>query len=82
MSFSDVNNDTQKRVEALERRSDDLESQLAFQEETIETLNRLVTAQNQELQTLHKHLVLIAERLQQMRDNHDEQPIDERPPHY
>lgn len=82
MSFSDANDDTRQRISELERRSDDLESQLAFQEETIDALNQLVTKQNQELQTLQKHFVLLVERMQQMRDSQDQQPVDERPPHY
>ncbi|RUO19014.1 hypothetical protein CWE08_10675 [Aliidiomarina iranensis] len=66
----------------LEKRIDDLESQLAFQEDTISELNELVTAQSQELHRLQKHLVLVAERLQQIPENQDQTESDERPPHY
>ncbi|RUO36723.1 hypothetical protein CWE13_07685 [Aliidiomarina shirensis] len=66
----------------LEQRIVDLESQLAFQEDTISELNKLVTAQSQELHRIQKHLVLVAERLQQIPESQDQAAGDERPPHY
>ena len=45
----------------LSRRIADLESQLAFQEDTIETLNQLVTQQAGELQHLQRKMQLMAE---------------------
>lgn len=68
---------------ALEQRINDLESQLAFQEETIEELNQLVTSQNQELATFKRHLQLLAQRFEQTRAQQSEDPVvDEKPPHY
>lgn len=67
----------------LEQRINDLESQLAFQEQTIEELNQLVASQNQELITFKRHLQLLALRFEQMREQQSENPVgDERPPHY
>ncbi|RUO29385.1 hypothetical protein CWE12_10425 [Aliidiomarina sedimenti] len=68
----------------LEKRMMDLESQLAFQEETIEQLNQLVAEQNHELATFKRHLQLLAGRLSQIKDqqSEDTNPVDERPPHY
>lgn len=67
----------------LEQRINDLESQLAFQEQTIEELNQLVASQNQELTTFKRHLQLLALRFEQMREQQSENPVgDERPPHY
>lgn len=68
----------------LEKRMMDLESQVAFQEETIEQLNQLVAEQNYELATFKRHLQLLAGRLSQIKDqqSEDTNPVDERPPHY
>ena len=41
-----------KNPDALIARVDDLESQLAFQEDTIEALNKQVQAQSQEIELL------------------------------
>lgn len=67
---------------ALIERIERLETQLAFQEDTIAELNSLITEQNQELAKLHKHFFLVLERVQQIDDIHKDAPIDERPPHY
>lgn len=71
-------------IKTLELRIDDLESQLAFQEETIDQLNQLVTEQNNELVTFKRHLQLLAGRVSQMRDQQHEgsSQLDEKPPHY
>ncbi|RUO63527.1 SlyX family protein [Pseudidiomarina insulisalsae] len=64
----------------------DLESRLAFQDDTIETLNQLVTQQSDQLQRMEQQLKLLGRRLQQMQERNDEgQPLsaaDEIPPHY
>lgn len=76
---------SQYRSEAeLSKRVDDLESQLAFQEQTIDELNQLVTQQSHELTTFKRHLQLLASRLSQMRDQQSENTtiVDEKPPHY
>ncbi|WP_194756790.1 SlyX family protein [Aliidiomarina indica] len=65
-------------IERIER----LETQLAFQEDTIAELNDLVTVQNSELHRLHKHMILMVERVQQLDDDQKDAPVDERPPHY
>lgn len=67
---------------ALEQRVIDLESQLAFQEDTIAELNRLVAKQSDELQRIQKHIMIVAERVQQIPDSSGQSPVDERPPHY
>lgn len=69
----------------LSRRIADLESQLAFQEDTIETLNRLVTQQAGELQLLHHQMRLLGEKFQQISDpegSSSNDPAQEVPPHY
>lgn len=70
---------------ALTARLDDLETKLAFQDDTIDALEQLVRAQNTELQTMQRYLRLIAEKVAPL-DNSEpgEQfnPANERPPHY
>lgn len=72
----------QRAIAALIERLDSLETQLAFQEDTISELNHLLTQQGNELQRIQKHLMIVAERLQQIPEGSNQSPIDERPPHY
>lgn len=74
------------KQEQLIQRIDDLESQLAFQEDTIEALNQLVSKQTEELTRIQKHLRLLADKVAPILE-HDGagqtfNPADERPPHY
>lgn len=69
----------------LSRRMADLESQLAFQEDTIETLNQLVTQQAHELQQVQRKMMVLVEKFQQMNNEQSDSPsdpADEVPPHY
>lgn len=69
----------------LTTRLDDLETKLAFQDDTINALEQLVREQNIELQTMQRYLRLLAEKVAPL-DNSDPgepfNPADERPPHY
>lgn len=64
----------------------DLESRLAFQDDTIETLNQLVIQQSEQLQRMEQKIKLLGQRLQQLQERSDDQqtndPADEVPPHY
>jgi SlyX protein len=64
----------------------DLESRLAFQDDTIETLNQLVIQQSDQIQRMEHKLKLLGQRLQQLQERSDDQepndPADEVPPHY
>ncbi|KFZ30537.1 hypothetical protein IDSA_08335 [Pseudidiomarina salinarum] len=69
----------------LSQRIADLESQLAFQEDTIETLNQLLTQQSDALYELQRKVALLGERFQQVQDESANATPDagnERPPHY
>ncbi len=70
---------------ALTARLDDLETKLAFQDDTIDALEQLVRAQNTELQTMQRYLRLIAKKVAPL-DNSEPgesfNPANERPPHY
>ncbi|WP_113907835.1 SlyX family protein [Aliidiomarina celeris] len=73
-------------MEHLSKRIDDLESQLAFQEDTIEALNQLVSKQTDELLRMQQQLRFIADKVAPILER-DEQSqsfsaADERPPHY
>ena len=65
----------------LSERIDALETRLAFQDETIETLNQTITAQWQQIDALARQLASLSERL---REAEAQAPAttDEPPPHY
>lgn len=67
---------------SIQKRLDALESQLAFQEDTISELNQLLTEQNQELARFKRHLQILALRVDQDDSQDGDQPKDELPPHY
>ncbi|OLO06014.1 MULTISPECIES: SlyX family protein [Salinicola] len=72
----------------LEARLDALESRVAFQDDWLETLDRLITEQAGELERLTRVNTLMRERLSEQRQAIDElggempRPEDELPPHY
>ncbi|WP_157980382.1 SlyX family protein [Pseudidiomarina taiwanensis] len=62
-----------------------LESQFAFQEDTIDALNRVIAQQDEQLRLLERRLQLMAEKFQQLQEQNDSDPADpasEIPPHY
>ncbi|KAA0019870.1 SlyX family protein [Salinicola corii] len=92
-----MKDDTQRRQSSTvetpsrttsEARLDALESRLTFQEDWLETLDRLVRQQATELERLGRVNALMRERLNEQRQAIDEQggemprPEDELPPHY
>jgi SlyX protein len=67
----------------LIRRIEELESQLAFQDELYETLNAVVAKQDGEILELKRQLSLLSERLKEFAEiSPGTQPQDEIPPHY
>ena len=63
----------------------EIQSQLAFQEDTIATLDRALTAQQQELIILRRQLALLGQRLDEQGSSSEASPpalAQERPPHY
>ena len=67
-------------LKTLIERIDALESKLAFQDDTIETLNKTVTEQWAKIDALTRQLVKLGERLQEA-ETQMPRP-DEPPPHY
>ena len=70
-------------IEALGKRIDELESQLAFQDELIESLNTTVARQDREILDMKHQLSRFSERLKEIGDaSPGAAPQDETPPHY
>lgn len=70
-------------LEALSARVDELESQLAFQDELIESLNTTVAKLDHEVLELKHQLSRMSERLKEIADiSPGAVPQDETPPHY
>ncbi len=73
-------------TEYLFNKVHNLESNIAFQEEAIEALNKTVGIQHQEIQLLKEQLIALSEYIKAIRENssqsikpaHEETP----PPHY
>jgi SlyX protein len=66
---------------ALSDRIDALETRLTFQDETIETLNKTITAQWHKIDALTRQLANLSERLQEA-ETHVQGDANEPPPHY
>nr|WP_283829167.1 SlyX family protein [Bradyrhizobium diazoefficiens] len=68
-------------IKALTERIDTMETRLAYQDDTIETLNQTITAQWKQIDALTRKIAEIGERLQEAEAN-TPGPVNERPPHY
>lgn len=68
-------------IKTLSDRIDMLETRLAYQDDTIETLNQTITAQWKQIDTLTRQIAQLSERLQEAETNAPG-PTNERPPHY
>jgi SlyX protein len=68
-------------VTRLSNRIDVLETRLMFQDVTIETLNRTITEQWQQIDALARQVANLSQRLQEA-EAHAPSPADEPPPHY
>ncbi len=64
---------------------EDIQTQLAFLEDTVASLNEALAAQQREILTLREQLALLKRRQDDLQQRHDAAPgtpEDERPPHY
>jgi SlyX protein len=68
-------------LKTLGERIDALESRLAFQDDTIDTLNKTVTEQWTKIDALTRQLRALGERLQEA-ESQMPRPANEPPPHY
>jgi SlyX protein len=70
-------------IESFAKRIEELESQLAFQDELIESLNSTVARQDGEILELKRQFGMLSERLKEIGDaSPGATPQDEIPPHY
>jgi len=70
-------------TESFAKRIEELESQLSFQDELIESLNGTVAKQDGEIIELKRQFSLLSERLKEIGDAAPgSTPQDETPPHY
>jgi SlyX protein len=67
-------------AKSLSERIDVLETRLTFQDETIETLNKTITAQWQQIDALTRQVEALSERLREAETNAP--AANEPPPHY
>ncbi len=68
-------------LKGVSERIDALEMRIAYQDETIETLNQTITAQWTEIDRLTRQLAELKERVREAESNVPG-PANERPPHY
>jgi SlyX protein len=68
-------------VKTLSDRVDVLETRLTFQDEIIETLNKIITEQWLKIDALTRQLASVSERLQEA-ETHAPGTANEPPPHY
>lgn len=73
-----------QELQHLLQRVDELETRLAFQEDTLNTLDRVVAEQDQLISRQQLQLQLLAEKFKTMESRLDQPQamVDERPPHY
>ncbi|MBN8981303.1 MAG: SlyX family protein [Rhizobiales bacterium] len=68
--------------DALTKRLDALEARVAYQDDTIETLNKTITAQWSEIDGLNRRVAELRERLAEAESRSVTTPSSEKPPHY
>ncbi len=66
----------------IEKRLVDIETKLAYQEDTLQELNRVIVNHEQRLERLETTLKLLIERLREVTATESTKPLDEKPPHY
>ncbi len=63
----------------------DLQTRVAYQEDTLEQLNQVITQQDADIVQLKQQIRILAQRLEDSLRSQvqgEEQILDERPPHY
>ena len=67
---------------SLEERINDLESRLAFQDDTINTLNDVLVAQQRQIDRLELHIAALTKRHEDLAGHLEMQVQEAPPPHY
>jgi SlyX protein len=73
--------ETATDIAGLRERIDALETRVAYQDDTIDTLNATITAQWKQIDMLTRQVASLGERLQEAESNSGA-PRNEPPPHY
>jgi len=60
----------------------DLQTQVAFQEDTIDQLNEVVSEQDVRIRMLEKKIMSFYQEFQQLNETISNDVVDTRPPHY
>lgn len=60
----------------------DIETRIAYQDDTIQQLSDVMYRQQQQIEKLEKTVQLLVGKIQGLSENNPEKTIDERPPHY
>jgi SlyX protein len=60
----------------------DLESRLAYQEHTLDTLNKVVIEQQKEIAQLNHFIRILKDKIKDVEENGGANQANERPPHY
>ncbi len=66
----------------ISQRLETVETQVAFQDQTIEDLNNVITSQWAEIEKLQREIAKLGAHIQEIDTSTDGGEIDERPPHY
>lgn len=82
MPMSDFTDHPSSRDPSPGARIDQLEMRIAYQDETIETLNQALTAQWEQIDALKREIVRLSDRLTAAENNLAATPGNEPPPHY
>ena len=69
-------------LDQLEQQLFDLQTRLAFQEDSLQALNDIVTRQQQQIENLHELSKSQRSQLELMTDTMGGTQVDEKPPHY
>ena len=73
-------------VDKLKRDVEELQSQLAFQEDAVKSLDGALARQQQEILTLRRQVELLHQRLREQlaaqEGGQNLPPVEEKPPHY
>jgi SlyX protein len=73
-------------IDTLKQQMMELQSQLAFQEDTVSSLDTALALQQQEILVLRQQVKLLRARQQEQESNNEAgmatAPLDEKPPHY
>lgn len=66
----------------MENKIIDIETRLAFQDDTIQELNDVIYRQQQQIDRLEKALQVVLSKVQDLMESGNDNITDEKPPHY